>query len=502
MNTIWAAIVLISFVVDIGLCTFAMTRVDRERHLNFAILCVALLIYNLGYLVELQATTAGEMHIALIVENFAILLIAPFYYLTTRAFFQGEKGWVLPLVAANAYSLSMFLVVLTNPLHNSYYSSVEAVWGGKRYHSLLTYGPLFSFNQIISMGLILLSFWILFRSYKTAGKRQRKQILYYAGGGLAPTVVSALNVLHVLPVGMDLTPVAMTAAMLLFALSFMRVDPNDTVARARNNAVETMETALILVDADGSLLYCNAFGRMIFPKLVDGRQVALVDGWPQGLMVLNDEGDITFSLEHDGALSYYQAQVRHLLRRSEVIGHSINISDITESTELIRKLEEQATIDGLTQIANRRHFYESIRRELKIAERFRRTSALISFDIDHFKSINDTYGHPIGDLVLQQLSSTVTRQLRAYDIFGRVGGEEFMVFTQSEGEEQVFVFAERLRKTVENIEVVTEKGIITFTASFGVCEIAPGSELELAVAKADEALYRAKQKGRNRVEWG
>ena len=128
-------------------------------------------------------------------------------------------------------------------------------------------------------------------------------------------------------------------------------------------------------------------------------------------------------------------------------------------------------------------------------------AAIIMVDIDHFKRVNDTYGHAVGDVVLRHLADTVTGSLRRSDFSGRIGGEEFAVMLPETSVEQGVQFAERLRTDLEQSKVTTEAGDISYTASFGLALMsAEDASLDVALARADEALYRAKGAGRNRVE--
>ena len=164
-----------------------------------------------------------------------------------------------------------------------------------------------------------------------------------------------------------------------------------------------------------------------------------------------------------------------------------------------RELSYAATTDALTGAANRRSFTHRAEAELGRARRYGRPTALLAIDADRFKSVNDTYGHGVGDQVLASLSVTAASALRPSDLFGRMGGEEFAVLlpeTDLAGAEPV---AERLRAAIAAARVPTDRGELQFTVSLGVTEIAATeTDLRAAMERADKALYRAKQEGRDR----
>jgi diguanylate cyclase (GGDEF)-like protein len=160
-------------------------------------------------------------------------------------------------------------------------------------------------------------------------------------------------------------------------------------------------------------------------------------------------------------------------------------------------LEYHATRDGLTKLFNRRRFNELLAGEIGRSRRFRFPLSLIMFDIDHFKKINDTYGHNTGDTILKEIAHVVMADIRTYDIFARWGGEEFMILVPSSKVAEAVSMAEKIRSTIEKYDF-TEVG--TITCSFGVTEHREGESIDSLFTRVDGALYKAKEHGRNRVE--
>ncbi len=176
--------------------------------------------------------------------------------------------------------------------------------------------------------------------------------------------------------------------------------------------------------------------------------------------------------------------------------------EIARRQELENELRALASVDGLTGINNRRHFLQLCEKEVERAQRYDRPLTMMMMDVDHFKRVNDTYGHAAGDEVLKQLAATCVASLRGSDILGRLGGEEFAVAMPECGIEAAVPVAERLRQTLAKIEVPSEQGAISFTISIGVIARVKGEDLTSALDRADQAMYAAKQGGRNRVVRG
>jgi two-component system chemotaxis response regulator CheY len=170
---------------------------------------------------------------------------------------------------------------------------------------------------------------------------------------------------------------------------------------------------------------------------------------------------------------------------------------------LERRILELANTDGLTGLLNRRAFMERMEQEMSRAQREKKPLSLILADIDHFKSVNDTYGHQIGDLVLQRFADQLKVSARPYDFLGRYGGEEFVACLPGTDGLQAGSVAERMRRQIEDMEIMLPDGSrsIRITASFGTAwySIESGNHIDLLIKSADDALYRAKREGRNRV---
>ncbi|TAN39336.1 MAG: diguanylate cyclase [Nitrospirae bacterium] len=160
-------------------------------------------------------------------------------------------------------------------------------------------------------------------------------------------------------------------------------------------------------------------------------------------------------------------------------------------------LEHQAVTDPLTGIYNRLKFDEMLMNEINRSKRHKLPLSLVMFDIDHFKKVNDTYGHHIGDAVLQQLTSHISRGIRKHDCFARWGGEEFMIMLTHNTLEAAMHFTEHIRKEIEELRI---RGLQKITCSFGVTQLNEQDDIFSFTKRADDALYRAKSRGRNRVE--
>jgi diguanylate cyclase (GGDEF)-like protein len=208
-------------------------------------------------------------------------------------------------------------------------------------------------------------------------------------------------------------------------------------------------------------------------------------GRATGLIALYNFGDLAFT-EDD-------AQVAELFASQVAIA--------MDNSRRVEQMEHQAVTDQLTGLYNRRAFAGMAAKEVGRARRYQRPLALILFDIDHFKLVNDTHGHPIGDQVLQVMTKLVSKTIRATDMICRYGGDEFIVLMPEAGRDEALAMAERLREEISRMTVVTSGGTLTLTVSLGVADLDPRGDEDIdgLINRADRAMYQAKAAGRDQV---
>ncbi|MBT0963140.1 PAS domain S-box protein [Denitromonas iodatirespirans] len=183
-----------------------------------------------------------------------------------------------------------------------------------------------------------------------------------------------------------------------------------------------------------------------------------------------------------------------------IVGAEVVFQDIGERKAMEQELVRLATTDALTGVANRRRFLEQLEMELARAKRFGQPATLLMLDIDHFKRVNDTYGHATGDAVLQHFARLTQQRLRRIDLFGRLGGEEFAILLTGTDGAGARHFSEQFRRAVAQTPAAA-KGEISISVSIGVAEFDPQEPTpDTLLARGDVALYRAKAGGRNRIE--
>lgn len=204
-------------------------------------------------------------------------------------------------------------------------------------------------------------------------------------------------------------------------------------------------------------------------------------------------------------LALHKLRVGYLLRHTRNLQATVSMTkaELTLAAKIggdaQEALKEQALKDSLTGLWNRGALFDMLEKEAYRAQRDRFAITLVMIDLDHFKGINDTYGHLIGDEVLREIANRLCQAMRPYDFAGRYGGEEFLIVLPSCSRRYGAQRAEDFRRAIAERPVVTSIGPLTVTCSLGVAACDEGMKPEVLVHRADEALYRAKREGRNCV---
>ncbi|WP_160675540.1 GGDEF domain-containing protein [Clostridium sp. C8-1-8] len=219
------------------------------------------------------------------------------------------------------------------------------------------------------------------------------------------------------------------------------------------------------------------------------------------IIVFQHNSEILFSNLINGTLLFISAL---FLCKFVYNNHFMHLAKNIKLEEVNKRLQYLSDNDLLTGIPNRRYFIDSLKEDIHNTSEDNKGSSISIMDIDHFKQINDTYGHPAGDLVLKQIASILNSNIQKEDMVARFGGEEFIILFYDTSLEEAKIKTDNIRNVIDKCVFNFQNQIIHVTASFGISELNNVTEKDFdkAYSTADMALYRAKKNGRNRVELG
>jgi diguanylate cyclase (GGDEF)-like protein len=492
---------------------FLLTLRRRHNRLApiFSLMVLALAIYVIGYGFELTSTTIDQIELFLRLEYFGASFMSALWFLVAYKIRTNKLPpfyWIYALMAIPAMTL---VISSTTAQHGWLYASIDGIWHDGHLIADLTPGPWYivhvGYSYAMIIGGIILTY-LYWRKARTVLKRQAFWLM------LAASLLIVLNSIYIarlLPVSVDLAPVGMGFFVFAFFLSFARYDFLGVRDVGRETAFDESHDGVLIVDERGRLIDFNPTACQTFTWLDPTALGVLLSEWPDGQAILSrQEGRFEMQIHTDDGLRALEFRVVPLARPREKIGVIYFFSDITIQRRLIDELDFMASYDALTHIYNRRRLLEEAARELKRIQRYGGSLAVLMIDIDHFKRINDRYGHAFGDEVIRAITRACGNRLRSTDIFGRYGGEEFVVVLGQADREQAVVTAETIREIISGL-VVPAPGPdlgqpVTMTISIGVAVLTPDADaqsddlqIEAMINQADIALYAAKDAGRNCV---
>ncbi|MGI6153878.1 MAG: diguanylate cyclase, partial [Christensenellaceae bacterium] len=317
-----------------------------------------------------------------------------------------------------------------------------------------------------------------------------------------PGIGNAFNVLGSHLLSFDITSLMLSGTCVLLGYSFLRLGLFQIAPIAREKIVETMQDAFVLADPHGRFIDANAAAKKLFPQLAAasiGTPIDSIEGIPWSDMDTDTE-NWTFRLQDElGDFRYYSISRTPVGHQNKTICNCIMIYDVTESKKLLDEVSKLAERDALTGLLNRGTFFKKGEPAFRKVASQKGDMAVLMMDLDHFKKLNDTFGHLTGDKVLATVAQTLSAAFRDVDLFARYGGEEFCAFLPGTEESSAMQIAQQLCKIVESIDWGSEPDNLHVTISIGVAayDTARHYTFDSFVHSADTALYAAKNAGRN-----
>ncbi|GAB2684283.1 diguanylate cyclase [Thalassiella azotivora] len=516
----------------------------RRSHVTPAATALAGTLYAVAGWSAFVALThvALPLDVLVLAANAALL----FVHLTSIGFYAlarvvADRTWrptARTALLAVAPALTV-VAMLTDPWHGLFVNTAELT---DPYRTLrLQFGPLFLAHLAYCYVLFGWTVAILLRARRGAAPVFRRQLTALLLAGAIPMVGNVFSVLiglsadHPLA-GKDYTPLFFTLTGVIDAWALLRLGLMQLVPVARTQVVDTIADAVLVVDPEDRVVDVNPAGEAVLRRLRPGLPGELV-GLP--VAAVADPALLELGAEvPDGAARAGRGTGRvvevlpglHLdlrvttlrgrdgsalgtvvvgrdvseaeCRRRELVAVNDRLREQVETIDRLRaELAEESVRDALTGLHNRRHLERVLRATVDDAREARGAVGVVLMDVDHFKAVNDTYGHPVGDVALQTVARALGAGLRAGDTLARLGGEEFVAVLPGADPDQTWNRAQQLRRLCETTAVRTDEHCFQVTLSAGVATYPHhGEDWSALLTRADEALYAAKAAGRNRVE--
>jgi diguanylate cyclase (GGDEF)-like protein len=529
----------------------------------YSSLMLAVAIYALSYGVELNNAELPGMMWAVRAEYLGVTCI-PALWLSLVFYYTGREKWVRPWRTYLLWVIPLIVLVAvyTNDLHHQFYTSISINQDGPFPMLNAGHGPVYWLHMAYSFVAFFGAAILLTRHLTSPHVLYRKQVVTLLIASLLTIVAVTLQIAGVTPIpGLDIIPFAMTCSGVILTWGVYNFRIIDVTPTARDVLFENLVDGVLVLDERDRLVDMNPKASRILalPPTAVGSPVLQILPEPVRVIYAGLNPDATnfdlalkncnechyevsiFPFKHrsrqpDGRVmifhdttQYWHAQQALEASHAKLEQHAHELDEgrqaafnlmldaqsaraeaeqayvqlqaqMDEIQTLQAQLREQAIRDPLTTCFNRRYLDETLEREFRRARREGYPICLAMADIDHFKKVNDTYGHPAGDQVLKMLGKLLRGCTRAGDIVCRYGGEEFLMMLPNIKEADALQRADEWRLAFQAIKVKYGEHTLQATISIGVaCFPAHGQTKEEVLEGADQALYRAKQAGRNRV---
>src|SRR5665648_27786 len=421
--------------------------------------------------------------------------------------------------------IATLIALWTDPYHNLFFGGFRQADSG----AILNGGPFYWINIIYSFSLILIGYLILLLKFRKETALYRLQAGTILAGATFPWIFVTIGVAGISPFkNLDLTPFGFTFTSIAFTIGLLRYRLLDIIPLARDLLVENLRDGILVLDSSNRIVDFNPTLATILRLTYDQLIGKSIDGVCEAMPVLKEiclqdsNGTFETHLSFQNTVTYYEINSSTIQdKRASFIGRLIEIRDITDlkTTELklreankqltnqvdeIEKLrlqmEEMAIHDSLTGLFNRRTLGNFLEREIAQAGRSSKPLVVVLMDIDHFKNINDEFGHQAGDRVLIELGQLILENTRQSDFACRFGGEEFVIVIPEIEIPDALRRIDQLRESVSQRTFIFSQKRMQITLSAGIAVYPQNGETtDTLLFAADQALYAAKNAGRNRM---
>ena len=513
--------------------TFSASLIARKRNAPGSTTLRALLV-----VMSMWSATAAAIYIQ---DGFAgkvfwlnvmvvPVAIAPILFMTFILKFSGSPVWVTRRALTLLYAFSIVFILLqwTNSYHHLVLSSVQLVEQDGFSALKIQRGPVYFVNLAIAYGTVTMGILTLVREALRASHLDRNQYRLLLLGCIVPLAFSIYSQLDYNALGnLDTSPISFGITGVIFAFTTLRTHFMDLIPVARSHLIENMGDGVLVLDAQNRIADLNPAMEVLLaeqPQQLLGKcAFETFGGWVEKTSAIF--GD--FELKTEVRLPSMPSQILDLRmtplydKNDLINGRLLVFRDITERKEVEKRLRdanfrlksqlieigilqsqlrEQAVRDSLTGLFNRRYLEETLDRELARAARESYPVSIIMIDIDHFKQINDTYGHEAGDIMLKALGGMLMTHSRRGDFACRYGGEEFLIVMPNMARSIVQERAAALRQSLKALMVRYGNHTLTATYSMGIASYpANGDTRESFLRAADMAMYAAKNAGRDDI---
>ncbi|HWR60676.1 MAG TPA: histidine kinase N-terminal 7TM domain-containing protein [Clostridia bacterium] len=494
------------FIFGFSFFVFFLYSLSKQRNslsAPFSIMCLAVAIYVIGYGLELRADSIEQIIFFLKLEYFGAPFMSAFWLIFAYKFHYKRKPSLKTTILIMVFPFLTLFFSVTNEFHHLIYTDVSAFEYDGYLLSILSKGIWYYVNIAYAYGIQLFGIYVFFSAWSNAEYKYGTPAYWMFFGSLWPTAVNIIYLAGLSPLSLDLTPFGLSISAICFYMALFHYDFLELREIVKDVAFSEISEGIIVIDDKNRLIDFNKACKRIFDWL-DIKNIGTdVSRFKEGKELLEQTEDLfEMKFMNKNTQKYYEFRKTVLNENNKNVGFVYFIQDISKHKEMIQALNDIANYDSMTQIYNRRKLMEESEKALLQSRRHVGNISFLMLDIDHFKMVNDKYGHLAGDEVLKILANVCKDRIRRTDILGRFGGEEFLIVLPDTDKENALKVATEIKETMANTKTVFRDSTVTVTISIGISTALIADDtfsVDRLINNADIALYKAKNSGRNRI---
>lgn len=469
------------------------------------LLCFAICFYIFGYAMELNAADLFQLLFWNRFEYIGIPFVSALWLLAGLMYTNHFGRWRKILLAA-IFLVPFITLILrfTNDFHHLYFSSVTFLRESGMLRLVKNPGPWMYVQSAHSMLMILITLGLFIQDSARIGDTSKGKVGLLTAASLIAVAGLILSLIKPFGVHIDYMALCLPATCILMVLAISQYEFLETKFIARSKVFEISKDAIFLVNREDKIIDYNSSAKRILEHLHANparQQFSSLfqpsSGFPEG-----HPGTAVFitRLNLGDREKYYEVSTKDIDEHSTIYGWIKTVRDVTEIYKLNESLQRQAMMDELSELSNRRAFVQLGQKLVSESDKADASVHLLMMDLDLFKRVNDQYGHPMGDQVIQAFGQILKRTFQKSGLVARLGGEEFAVLLSGFSDKKIAEMAATVRKDTEQHEFRFQEEIFHVTVSIGVAKKGSGAEnLNSLMRIADKALYQSKDRGRNCV---
>ena len=487
------------------LFVFSISKGRAKHTIELGLLSLATTVYIFGYLLELNTLTLEKMKFWNLLQFLGMPLVPGFWLHLSWGFMEKEsrsfRSKSIAKLLIFIIPLSTILMRMTNSLHGLYYKDMYI----KQLETIpilyLEKGPWFYVQTAYILLTLILSNLFFFLQYKKSKQASKAKFRLLMMATSIPVLGLLLIILDFGHYGVDYTAMLLPFSVLLIFLALTKYDFLEIKYLAREKIFEDSNVGMLLLNAHHRIMDYNQVCAQFFDRnginLQHEKLETLLALKPELFQKIwsNQRNQICLMENHE--VRFFEVERKELTQHQHAYGYLISIEDVTQREILQQKLKVLATTDPLTGLYNHGEFMKKLSTAMQSARENRQSMVLVMFDLDHFKTINDQYGHVCGDQVIKEMARLMTSGFRKEDLLGRVGGEEFAVLLQHCSLEEAYLKVDQFRIRVENNRIRYHSNVVQVTTSIGMAEYDNEITVSDWIEKVDAYLYQSKKNGRN-----